>query len=121
MSSPSFQGPVRDYDTKQRYSLHKSITLDVTGNVDEYLIAKFFGKNTSIPFSIYKNMFPYRHVKGKHMVCWINPRYEKFYNVKRVKAIVDHIFKNANKRVVFENVLQDKSVFGVAHYQIFLS
>jgi hypothetical protein len=120
MSKHAFTGPARDYDTNQNYCVHRNITLDVSGDIDNYLISKFFGKNRSIPFVIYKNMFPYRNIKGRHLVCWINPRYEKFYNVQRVKTIVDHMFKKSSKRVVFENVIKDKSVFGVLHYQVLL-
>lgn len=112
--------PQREFETQRDYQFHNKTVKEITGNVDKYLISKFFG-NGCKPYVIYRNMFPYIHKFQRHMVFWINPKYNKLYNLDRVKCIVKHNFPQYKNQIIFENIIQQKSVFGIKHFQLFLS
>ena len=107
----------REYDVENNYTIHKNITNQFFGNVSEYIKSKCFHKCT--PYRIYENNFPYIHSYKKHLVFWINPLYEKFYNIERVRDICKQLYGNFNHNV-FRNPENDRSVKDVYHYQLFI-
>jgi hypothetical protein len=80
----------------------------------DYMQRKLFAKHE--PYVIVRNMFPYF---PRHMLFWVNPRYQRFYPISRVRKILSHRYPGGIKRV-FENLPKDRSVLQVRHFHFAL-
>ena len=54
------------------------------------------------------------------MLFWVNPKYERFYTIARVRRVLAHRFPGLRKEKVFENAPKDRSVPHVRHFHFAL-
>jgi hypothetical protein len=65
----------RDIDTYQIYKQHQKISKFFNIKLEDYLFNKYD------MYLIKKYNFPYNLKNSKHYILWINPIYEKFFNI----------------------------------------
>lgn len=102
----------RCLDDYERYDVHKKITRELFGDVEEYIKIKIFDCS-STPYVLCANTFPYK-TKYIHKVLFINPRYEKFYDLKRIQ---NDIVPDSVK--LWINDESTKSIHTIKHYQVY--
>jgi UDP-N-acetylglucosamine pyrophosphorylase len=103
----------RELDDYERYDVHKKITKELFGDSEEYIKTKIFDSSFT-PHVLCSNTFPYK-TPYKHKVLFINPKYEKFYPLERIKReIVPNYIK------MWINDPSTKSVHTIKHYQIYI-
>ena len=95
--------------------VHYRGTRDRIPDYGTYMRTKLFA--THEPYVIVKNTFPYF---PRHMLFWVNPKYERFYTISRVRRILAHRFPGLRKEKVFENAPKDRSVPHVRHFHFAL-
>jgi hypothetical protein len=101
----------RELDDYERYNIHKKITKELFGDIEEYIKTKLFDSPYT-PYVLCSNTFPYK-TSYIHKVLFINPYYEKFYNKERVENIVSGYKK------LWINEPSTKSIHSIKHYQVY--
>jgi hypothetical protein len=103
---------LRNLDNFQDYEIHKKITRELFGNMEDYVKRNVFD-SSFCGHSFKRNRFPYR-ASYHHWVFWIQPGYEKFYDEERIKKIIN------KKCKIWLSPSNDKSIFTIKHYQVYL-
>lgn len=101
----------RELDDYERYNIHKSIVKELFGDTEEYIKTKIFD-SPHTPYVLCSNTFPYKtpHI---HKVFFINPKYERFYDDKRVEKLLE------GSKKLWINDPMTKSVHTIKHYQVY--
>lgn len=102
---------LRSYEDHEAYEIHKQITKEVFGSMEEYVNTLVFDSKYN-GYMITKNRFPYMYLKN-HKVFWVQPGYEKFYDDLRLEDIM---FLNREKTVYFKSAYNKRSIFTILHY-----
>ena len=112
----------RDYENFFEYKIHKNIVKNYFSDLCEYIKNKHFGKyNKYQPYIICNNNFPYIHNYHKHLVFWVNPIYNKFYQKEEnIRKIIKQLYPNS-KFILFKNEIKDQSITQILHYQLFIN
>ena len=101
----------RNIDIEEKYDVYK--TNSSYFNLD--IKVKLFNK--SEPYTIIKNLYPYFWKDAYHYIIWINPKYNKFYDHKRILDILCQKFKDF-KIKIWENKPNNRSIPHVKHIHI---
>jgi hypothetical protein len=101
----------RELDDYERYNIHKKITKELFGDIEEYIKTKLFDSPYT-PHVLCSNTFPYK-TKYIHKVFFINPLYERFYDDKRVEKLLEGYKK------IWINDPTTKSIHTIKHYQVY--
>lgn len=84
-------------------------------NYEKYLRCKLFGMHE--PYVLIKNKYPYaKH----HFLFWINPMYDQFYPISRIRGIVHAYFPTREIMHLFENVPTKRSIKGIRHIHVII-
>lgn len=101
----------RDIDTYQIYKQHQIISKFLNIKLEDYLFNKYD------MYLIKKNNFPYNLKNSKHYILWINPIYEKFFNLNNIKKLINELFLD-EIYIYWENCESEKSIKNIKHYHI---
>ena len=98
---------IRDLDSHECYEIHKRVSRELVGTAAPLIFESQWQGHI-----LTKNRFPYR-TPHDHWVLWIQPRYERFYTLDRVREIVGDCVD------LWENPDSLKSILEIKHYHIF--
>jgi alpha-N-acetylglucosamine transferase len=102
---------LRSIEDHQEYELHKRITKELFGSMEEYVNKLVFDSKYN-GYAITSNRFPYMYLKN-HKVFWVQQGYEEFYDDQRLEDIM---FNKRDKRSYFKSAYDRRSIFTILHY-----
>lgn len=107
---------VRYYDIEHEYSIHKSVTNELSDSIETY--ANIYYVDPFEQYKIEPNRYPYRIGKGiKHYLLWCSPKYNIYQSL--AEQISQIKFPNCDL-IVRKNHISTRTILTVTHYHIFV-
>ena len=107
----------RSKDSDSKYKKLKLELVERNISIGNYIKEKLFSDNSE--YALVKNDFPYMLDKNVlHYVFWINPKFNEKYNDNTVEKILKNSIDF--EFIYFKNIIANKSVLDVEHYQVFI-
>tara|TARA_B100001758_G_C18096424_1_gene446109 strand:+ start:242 stop:631 length:390 start_codon:yes stop_codon:yes gene_type:complete len=103
----------RHIEVEEKYNLYKSNSKFLKTRIKDKLFSQYQ------PYNIIKNLYPYNWKNAIHYIMWINPKYDNFYDNKRIVDILNIKFKGKNIKI-WENEYINRSIPSIKHFHLIL-